>query len=326
MNEEYKKMIGSHIAKEKTFFKTLSAPSTLPLIEGGCPIQIFTGSNRSWALPQSDPQDVRETRTWVEEKGVTLFIHSIYLINLSRCGPDFSKARDRLIHDLVLGPQLGAKGVVVHVGKALQMGQPQAILNMYNNLVGLLDHIDPSCPLLVETPAGQGTEILVSLDSFKKFYARFTPQQREKIKVCIDTCHVWAAGHEPLEYLEGWTQTFPGSSNSEGVGADRTPSGVRYRSVEDGQGASSTRVASHWSIIMIPRHPRVQEGTAMRYRVRAILEKKRWTVLWSGVPLRRSQWLWNKCIKNHTEARHEGWLYEECKERLKNLNKRVYSK
>jgi len=237
MNEEYKKMIGSHIAKEKTFFKTLSAPSTLPLIEGGCPIQIFTGSNRSWALPQSDPQDVRETRTWVEEKGVTLFIHSIYLINLSRCGPDFSKARDRLIHDLVLGPQLGAKGVVVHVGKALQMGQPQAILNMYNNLVGLLDHIDPSCPLLVETPAGQGTEILVSLDSFKKFYARFTPQQMEKIKVCIDTCHVWAAGHEPLEYLEGWTQTFPGSSNSEGVGADRTPSGVRYRSVEDGQGA-----------------------------------------------------------------------------------------
>ena len=63
----------------------------------------------------------------------------------------------------------------------------------------------------IETSAGQGTEVCTTIQEFMDFYDRFTQEQRVKIKICIDTCHVFAAGHEALDYLEKWHKRFPGS-------------------------------------------------------------------------------------------------------------------
>ena len=140
-----------------------------------------------------------------------VYIHSIYLINLSRIGEEFEKAKECLKYDLNIGPQMSIKGVVVHVGKALKMGRDVAVDNMFNNILGLMEFIDESCPLLVETPAGQGTEILTDIDDFIKFYNLFTPEQKRKVKICIDTCHIFALGYDPSKYLEKWNNQLPNS-------------------------------------------------------------------------------------------------------------------
>jgi deoxyribonuclease-4 len=61
-----------------------------------------------------------------------------------------------------------------------------------------MEHATPSCPILLETPAGQGTEVLINRAAFIAFINDI-PDPR--LQICIDTCHVFAAGEDPLDYV-----------------------------------------------------------------------------------------------------------------------------
>ena len=209
--------LGFHVGKDVSYFKTITEleidmnklDSNFKISE--FPIQIFTGSTKSWKRSKMDLKDLEKTKKYVESKNIEIFIHSIYLINLARIGTEFEKAKNCLLYDLKIGPKFGCKGVVVHVAKALKIGEEKALDNMFKNILELLPEIDESCPLLIETPAGQGTEVLVKLEDFSNFYNRFDEKQKQKVKICIDTCHVFASGYDPLDYLEKWNELQPDS-------------------------------------------------------------------------------------------------------------------
>lgn len=202
-------MLGSHIRKSGTFYKSLTEcfnqnVSRDPEFQwANFPAQIFTGSTKMWKRPIVDEKDITVTKQYIADNNIKLFIHSIYLINLSRPKEEIVKAKECLIYDLKLGEQLGCKGVVVHVGKALKMGTTLALKNMYDNILEIMSEISEDCPLLIETPAGQGTEVLTKINEFMDFYEKFTEEERLRVKICIDTCHVFAAQKEikPSEYL-----------------------------------------------------------------------------------------------------------------------------
>jgi len=202
--------IGQHIKKEKTFELTLR--NCYNIVNSDFPCQIFTGSTKSWKRKEFNKKDIKNTLTYVKEKKINVFIHSIYLINFGRPSEECINAIECLAYDLELGKEIGAKGVVVHVGKSLKMGKDVAIDNMYNNIIDMLDYIDPSCPLLIETPANQGTELLATYEEFRDFYNKFTKEEKEKIKICIDTCHVFVAAKDqcPLDYMIRWIIENPG--------------------------------------------------------------------------------------------------------------------
>lgn len=50
--------------------------------------------------------------------------------------------------------------------------------------------------IIIETPAGQGTELLTDLNEFMDFYNSFSSQQKKYLGICLDTAHIWAAGYE----------------------------------------------------------------------------------------------------------------------------------
>jgi len=205
--------IGTHISKKKSFYKTLNEFYKDPANKLK-PVQIFTGSPKFWRRSKLDENDIEKTRNYIEENNLQVFIHSIYLINLSRSKEYFmEKAFGCLKHEMELGTKIGFKGVVVHCGKSLKLSKEEALDNMYNNILEVYNSgcISTTNPLLIETPAGQGTEVCTTIQVFMDLYSRFTPEQMTKIKICIDTCHVFAAGHESLEYLEKWNERFPGS-------------------------------------------------------------------------------------------------------------------
>ena len=205
--------IGTHVSKKKTFYKTLTEFYSIPSNKLK-PVQIFSGSPKFWRRSKLDLKDIQKTRNYIMENNFQVFIHSIYLINLSRSKEDFmEKAFNCIKHELELGSKIGFKGVVVHCGKSLKLKKDEALDNMYNNILEIYNSgcISESCPLLIETSAGQGTEVCTLINEFMDFYSRFTPEQKAKIKICIDTCHVFAAGHESLEYLEQWNERFPES-------------------------------------------------------------------------------------------------------------------
>ena len=205
--------IGTHISKKKTLFKTLTEFYKDPSNKLK-PTQIFSGSPKFWRRSKVDPKDFENTKRYIDDRNLKVFIHSIYLINLSRSTEDFNeKAFDCLKYELELGAKVGFKGVVVHCGKSLKLAKNEALDNMYNNIIEIYNYgcISNSCPLLIETSAGQGTEVCTQIDEFMDFYSRFTMEQKAKIKICIDTCHVFAAGHDALDYLEKWNERFPES-------------------------------------------------------------------------------------------------------------------
>ena len=205
--------IGTHITKSKKFYSSLQ--KFYDIVENKFkPTQLFTGSTRSWRRPELDKIDIDKTKNYVRDNKLRVYIHSIYFINLSRCKEEFmDKAFACLIYELQIGKMLGFKGVVVHCGKALKLSKEEALDNMYNNIMEIYNtrYISKSCPLLIETSAGQGTEVCWEIDCFKKFYNRFTNEEKKYIKICIDTCHVFVAGHNPYEYLQSWYISYPKS-------------------------------------------------------------------------------------------------------------------
>jgi deoxyribonuclease-4 len=94
---------------------------------------------------------------------------------------------------------IGFKGVVVHVGKSVGKHPGESIMRMRDNILSVLESASVDCPLLLETPAGQGTETLTGMEEFMDFVASIDDR---RFGICVDTCHTFACGHCPLDYIQ----------------------------------------------------------------------------------------------------------------------------
>ncbi len=187
--------IGRHMGKLPKLLKTVQS---LPKDR---PSQIFLGGPQSSKL-NADDADVEACNQFVLAKNMKVFVHSQYIINLATRteSADDKWHIELLKKNLTIADRAGFEGVVVHVGKSVKLDKTTAIMNMRQNINDALESATEFCPLLLETPAGQGTELLTDPDVFIDFFKTFKGDQR--LKICLDTCHVFAAGCEPIVYLE----------------------------------------------------------------------------------------------------------------------------
>jgi deoxyribonuclease-4 len=77
---------------------------------------------------------------------------------------------------------------------------------MRKNLEKAMESATDACPILLETPAGQGSETLTTYDEFVAFVQSF---DSSKLRICVDTCHVFATGQNPLDYIRKIYTTDP---------------------------------------------------------------------------------------------------------------------
>jgi deoxyribonuclease-4 len=185
--------IGCHIGKQKTLLETVRAVSHSP-----APFQIFLSGPQNSNI-KSDDKDLAATRTLIESTGARIFVHSQYLINLSNKDTPDAWHEKLLAKNLQICRAFGGQGVVVHVGKSVKLPKAEALEQMRGAIQRCLEHAHEDCPLLLETPAGQGTELLTDMKEFLDFVESFGSP---KLRMCLDTCHVFAAGHDPKIYLE----------------------------------------------------------------------------------------------------------------------------
>ena len=185
--------IGCHIGKQKTLTDTIRS-----VAHSSAPFQIFLSGPQNSNI-KADDKDLASARALVESSGARIFVHSQYLINLSNKETADAWHEKLLIKNLQVCRAFGGLGVVVHVGKSVKLPKEEALEQMRGAITRVLEHAHPDCPLLLETPAGQGTELLTGMKEFLDFVESF---HSEKLRVCVDTCHVFAAGHDPKAYLE----------------------------------------------------------------------------------------------------------------------------
>lgn len=184
--------IGHHTGKEKQLLKTVAG-----LGDYSKPYQIFLGGPQNSNI-KTDDNDIAATLGLVRKTNAKVFVHSQYIINLCNKAED-NWHTNLLIKNLKVTRAFGGKGVVVHVGKSVKQPLGVALETMRASLLTALEHATWECPILLETPAGQGTEMLTNMKEFLDFVETFCDL---RIRACIDTCHVFASGFQPLEYID----------------------------------------------------------------------------------------------------------------------------
>jgi deoxyribonuclease-4 len=141
--------------------------------------------------------DLASALGFITKNNAKIYTHSQYIINLCAKTDDWHVKL--LIKNLQVTRAFGGKGVVVHVGKSTDQPLSEALEKMRVAIAAAIEHATPECPLLLETPAGQGTETLTDMAAFLDFVDSF---KDKRLRICLDTCHVYACGHKPLEYID----------------------------------------------------------------------------------------------------------------------------
>ncbi|GGU12268.1 deoxyribonuclease IV [Nocardioides albus] len=178
---------------------------------GGETLQIFVGNPRGWALSAGKPAEDRAFRAELERRGMRAFIHAPYLVNLGSPTPaTYERSAALVAHNLRRAAEIGAEGVVIHTGSFVSPEgdavekHAAAMKQVREALLPVLDEIsaDDAPWLLLEPTAGQGRSLCAGVEDLPTYLdaVDFHP----KAGICLDTCHVFAAG-APLDEPGGAT-------------------------------------------------------------------------------------------------------------------------
>ena len=175
----------------------------------GCEtLQIFVKSNRSWAVKPLTEEDIARFKAKAEETGIQPVVgHTSYLLNLGT--PDdtlWKRSRDTLTIELERCEALGVPYLVLHPGSHVGTGEEAGLARVAQAL-GKVHAATPGfrVQILLETTAGQGTNLGYRFEHLG-WLLEHTPTG-ERMGVCLDTCHVFAAGYE-LRTPEGYAATM----------------------------------------------------------------------------------------------------------------------
>lgn len=189
-------LVGMHISKQ--FNGDITASITSWCDKSNAPFQIFLRSPKVKSGNFITDREIKDINSIIVKSKVKMYVHSLYLINLCQTEDE---CFDSLKSDLKNCSKMSGRGVVVHVGKSKTLSTKKAMSNMFENIKKFLKYSTELCPLLLETPAGLGTETLTLLSDFADFYNKFSENEKKRFKICVDSCHVFASGIDPYTYL-----------------------------------------------------------------------------------------------------------------------------
>lgn len=164
----------------------------------GCDvIQIFSKNQQQWRARPLDAHTIALFHAEQERSGIRAELaHASYLINLA--SPDdalWQKSTAALGDELSRCAALGIPALVLHPGAHLGSGEEAGICRVADALACLLgDGAGQGVTVLLETTAGQGTCLGHRFAHLAQIIERCP--HRERLGVCVDTCHIFAAGYD----------------------------------------------------------------------------------------------------------------------------------
>lgn len=171
-------------------------------------IQVFASSPRTWATSAPNPEMDEAFKSKTFENNVEAYVHASFLINLgSPTTSTYENSLAATAYSLKRGKEIGAHGVVVHTGSAVDESHvDQAWKQIHEGVMPILNKLKDDDPwLLLEPTAGQGQSLVKRLDDLTKYFEAL--EWHPKVGVCLDTCHVFAAGHD-IKKPGGMTETL----------------------------------------------------------------------------------------------------------------------
>jgi len=205
MAHQHHLLLGAHISISGGFYAAISRGQAI-----GCTaIQIFTKSNQQWAAKSITQEQIdRFLTTWQNSTVKSVIAHASYLINIgSPSEKTLAQSRASLQNELQRCDLLEIPHLVLHPGNHLQTDELSCLQRIANTINTIFDAHDSKTMLLLETMAGQGSNVGHSLEQIATIIDLV--ENKKRIGVCIDTCHLFAAGYDfrtPENYQLFWHQ------------------------------------------------------------------------------------------------------------------------
>ena len=184
--------IGCHLSPAKGLWNMAKTSVLL----GGDTFQFFARNPRGSKAKPFDRQDADAFTSYLNEQAFApILVHAPYTLN--PCAEkdevrDFAKLA--LMGDLARVESMHLPLYNLHPGSHVGQGTKIGIEKTSALLNEVLSETSFSGMVLLETMAGQGSEIGGTFEEIREMIDRITRQ--EKVGVCLDTCHVFAAGYD----------------------------------------------------------------------------------------------------------------------------------
>jgi deoxyribonuclease-4 len=169
-------------------------------------MQIFESAPQQWGTARLDDAQVQAFRERAAETGIApIFIHGKYLMNLASADDKiFRTSASTLRSSLNIAGRIGALGVIFHTGSHKGLGLEAVFEQICQACERVLAETPEETLLIFENSAGGGGTIGSRFEDLGEIIRRI---DNRRVRVCIDTCHAFAAGYD-LSSDDGVKATF----------------------------------------------------------------------------------------------------------------------
>ncbi len=157
-------------------------------------LQMFATPPSNWNKSRHTPEQMAEFKALLTEAKIgPNFFHAIYLLNFGTEKPELlEKSIDSLSHYLTIAPQMGVTGAIFHTGSHKGVGFEAVLKQVTGAFNSILSQTPKESLLIIENNAGQGNLIGDSAEEIAQLIDGV--KDKDRIAVCLDTCHAFANG------------------------------------------------------------------------------------------------------------------------------------
>lgn len=202
-------LLGAHVS---TAGGMSNAPQRAVEI-GATAVQVFTKQPNRWAERPIQEEEGRGFREGMARAGVGFTCsHDSYLINLATADPILlERSLESFVGELERARALDLDAVVTHPGNATDGDHERGLEQNAKMIERALLRVPARTMVLLETTAGAGNVLGSRFEELARIMDGVSPAVRGRVGVCVDTCHVFAAGYDLLEDYDGVFREFEGT-------------------------------------------------------------------------------------------------------------------
>jgi len=214
--KEYKLIIGRHCLVKSPKFLPGSVQEALSY--GANTLMIYSGApQNSFRRPLSDLK-IAEFKKKLIESNIDInnvIVHGPYLLNLANTLDEkiFDWSVEFLKKEIARIEEIGLKTMIIHPGSALKT-QPEIALSQVAKGLNLVLKDTSNIRISLETMCRRGGEVGGTFEQLRYIIDRV--EQKERVGICWDTCHLYNAGYDIKNNLEGVIKEF-----EEKIGLDK---------------------------------------------------------------------------------------------------------
>ena len=195
--------IGNHTTSSKGYTRM----ARQMIANGGNTFAFFTRNPRGGRAKEIDPEDVRKFLELTEEyKFGKIVAHAPYTLNACAAKENIREfARETMADDLKRMEWTPGNYYNFHPGSHVGQGAEAGVRMIAEMLNEVLTE-DQTTTVLLETMSGKGTEMGRNFEELRQILDLV--EKKNKMGICLDTCHVWDGGYDIVNNLDGVLEEF----------------------------------------------------------------------------------------------------------------------